>query len=50
MAIKNLAPLASQETLDTAGKKKSFLIDEPWRQEGFHDLPRSQQTVKIFEV
>ena len=50
MAKKKFAPLASQETLDTVGQKKSTMIEEPWRREGFTDIPRSEQIVQIFTV
>ena len=50
MAKKKFAPLASQETLDNVGQKKSSMIDEPWRKEGFNDIPRSEQIVQIFTV
>ena len=50
MAKKKFAPLASQETLDNVGQKKSTMIEEPWRKEGFNDIPRSEQIVQIFTV
>ena len=50
MAKKKFAPLASQETLDNLGQKKNTMIEEPWRKEGFTDIPRSEQIVQIFTV
>ena len=50
VAKKKFAPLASQETLDNVGQKRSTMIDEPWRTEGFQDIPRSEQIVQIFTV
>ena len=50
MAKKKFAPLASQETLDNVGQKKSTMIEEPWRREGFSDIPRAEQIVQIFTV
>ena len=50
MAKKKFAPLASQETLDNVGQKRSTMIEEPWRKEGFNDIPRSEQIVQIFTV
>ena len=50
VAKKKFAPLASQETLENVGQKKSTIIDEPWRTEGFQDIPRSEQIVQIFTV
>ena len=50
MAKKKFAPLASQETLDNLGQKRSTMIEEPWRKEGFNDIARSEQIVQIFTV
>ena len=42
-----IAPLASQESLDKLPSK--FVFEEPWAEEGFNELPQSDQNLQIFQ-
>ena len=46
---KNLAPLASEETLDRMMTPRMEL-EEPWNREGFYEQSKFQQNQQIYQV